>query len=88
MSQTNPTRCRACLLRDTLDEAEYARTVLRVRESLNPHLRADDALYAQRLALCVACSHLQNGTCMQCGCLVEMRAMRSDQHCPPPHKKW
>ncbi len=88
MEQTNPTRCRACLLRDTLSEEEYKKTVLRVREGLAPRLRANDALYEKRLALCTACAHLQGGTCMRCGCLVEMRAMRADQHCPPPAKRW
>lgn len=88
MENTTPSRCRQCLLRDTLDEAAYRKTVLRVRESLSPRLRAPDAQYEERLALCTACDQLQNGTCMQCGCLVEMRAMRTDQHCPPPRKKW
>ena len=88
MENTNPTRCRACLLRDTLNKEEYRKTILRVRENLSPRLLASDALYESRLALCTSCEHLQNGTCMRCGCLVEMRAMRTDQHCPPPLKHW
>jgi len=88
MEATNPTRCRACLLRESLSEEEYRRTVVSVRESLSPRVRADDAQYEARLALCTACSHLQGGTCMRCGCLVEVRAMRKDQHCPPPVKAW
>ena len=45
-------------------------------------LRTPDALYETRLACCRDCEALQNGTCMQCGCYVEMRAARSDMHCP------
>lgn len=80
--------CRRCLLRDTLDEKQYFETVERVRRAMNPRVRTPDAQYEQRLDACRECDQLQNGTCMQCGCLVEMRAMRLDQHCPPPRKKW
>ena len=37
---------------------------------------------AARLACCKACDALNAGTCMQCGCYVEMRAARLDMHCP------
>ena len=88
MQAENPTACRRCLLRDTLSEEEYRKTVARLRETLNPKLRTPDAQYEARLALCSACDHLQNGTCMRCGCLVEVRAMRTDQHCPTPLRRW
>ena len=81
-------RCRRCLLRDTLDEKQYFETVERVRRALDARARTPDEAYERRLAACLACDQLQNGTCMQCGCLVEMRAMRVDQHCPPPRKRW
>lgn len=81
-------RCRRCLLRDTLDERAYFETVERVRRAMNPRARTPDAQYERRLDSCRACDQLQNGTCMQCGCLVEMRAMRLDQHCPPPLRRW
>ena len=28
------------------------------------------------------------GTCMQCGCYVEMRAARTDMHCPLDNAPW
>ena len=80
--------CRQCLLRDMLDKAEYDKTVERVRRALSPALRTPDEAYEARLALCSACDQLQNGTCMRCGCMVEMRAMRRDMHCPPPRNCW
>lgn len=80
--------CRQCLLRDLLDAQEYDKTVERVRESLSVQLRTPDDLYEERLALCRACDQLVNGTCMMCGCIAEMRAMRRDMHCPPPLKRW
>ena len=80
--------CRQCLLRDLLDQAQYERTVERARRNLSPALKTPDDVYEARLSLCSACDQLQNGTCMRCGCMVEMRAMRMDQHCPPPRKRW
>lgn len=40
----------------------------------------------RRLEGCKSCDELQNGTCMQCGCYVEIRAARLDMHCPM--KQW
>ena len=37
---------------------------------------------------CKACGSLESGTCMQCGCYVEMRAARIDMHCPDREAKW
>lgn len=82
------TRCRQCLLREMLDPVEYEKTVERVRRALSPRARTPDDEYEQRLALCRECDQLQNGTCMLCGCMVEMRAMRRDSHCPTPRRRW
>ena len=84
----NDPLCRQCLLRELVTPEEYARIVTRVKDALSPKLLVDDAAYAQRLAACQACAQLQGGTCMQCGCLVEVRALRKDSHCPPPARKW
>ena len=50
--------------------------------------RTPDADYERRLAACKECRHLENGTCMQCGCYVEMRAARTDMHCPLRGGPW
>ena len=52
------------------------------RAALPAKKRTPDAAYAARLACCKACDALNAGTCMQCGCYVEMRAARLDMHCP------
>lgn len=82
------TRCRACLLRDTLSVEAYARIVMRARQALDGRLLAPGDVYEARLDACRACDQLQNGTCMLCGCLVEVRALRKDLHCPTPRKRW
>lgn len=75
-------RCRRCLLRDMAEQNDYYRSVQRYRASLAGTIRTPDDTYEQRLKSCQACAALVNGTCMQCGCYVEMRAARIDMHCP------
>lgn len=79
---TNPKRCRRCLLADLTGENDYYRSVLRYRATMPARQRTPDDLYAARLEQCRRCDALDNGTCMQCGCYVEMRAARIDMHCP------
>lgn len=79
---TGTSRCRRCLLREMQDENDYYQSVLRYRAGLDARIRTPDDAYEQRLAACRQCDELQSGTCGQCGCYVEMRAARYDQHCP------
>lgn len=73
--------CR-CLLRDRTDMEAERRRVKIYRSVMSEELRAEDAVYEQRLQICTECDALQNGTCMECGCFVEMRAARRDMNCP------
>ncbi len=82
---TGVRRCKRCLLREMQDENSYYQSVVRYRAALPGKKRAPDDVYEQRLAACKGCAALQNGTCMQCGCYVEMRAARADMHCPLAH---
>ena len=75
-------QCRRCLLRDMADENDYYQSVLFYRSTLPAKKRTPDEAYERRLQACMACGELQNATCMQCGCMVEMRAARADMHCP------
>ena len=74
--------CRRCLLQEMADENDYYQRVVRYRATLPAQKRTPDDAYAARLARCKACDQLNAGTCMQCGCYVEMRAARLDMHCP------
>lgn len=74
--------CRRCLLQEMADENDYYQSVVRYRATMPAKKRTPDAAYAARLARCKACDQLNAGTCMQCGCYVEMRAARLDMHCP------
>ena len=85
MSASN--QCRRCLLQEMTDENDYYQSVVRYR-ALPAKKRTPDAAYAARLACCKACDALNAGTCMQCGCYVEMRAARTDMHCPLDNAPW
>lgn len=44
-----------------------------------------DEVYAERLALCAACSKLQDGvTCVACGCIIPVVAKLKERACPLP----
>lgn len=81
-------RCRRCLLREMTSENNYYESVKFYRETLPPKKRTPDDVYEVRLQACKACPYLEAGTCMQCGCYVEMRAARIDMHCPAPKACW
>ena len=82
------------------DENDYYASVVRYRATMPRRVRTPDAEYTARLEHCRTCPSLNAGTCMQCGCYVEMRAARTDMHCPldnapgnkplyhfPPHRQ-
>ena len=69
-------RCLRCLLQD-FDRQAYIATLKE---------RADPTEYAARLDACRACSRLERGLCLACGCYVELRAASRRGRCP--YEKW
>ncbi|MBR3461334.1 MAG: hypothetical protein IKH20_01530 [Clostridiales bacterium] len=45
-----------------------------------------EELEAERLDLCGQCEKLNRGTCLACGCFVEIRAATKKGRCP--YGKW
>lgn len=78
-------KCRRCLLRDAYPQ-DYEKYVSGLLKRISPADRADSERYVERLRLCAACDQLQRGTCMGCGCLVELRAAYKKEKCP--FRKW
>ena len=79
--------CKKCLL------AELAATDF--TKSLQEHIaaypedkRVDEPTYQQRLSVCRQCDDLVNGICGQCGCYVELRALKPEQRCASTEHKW
>ena len=75
--------CR-CLLRDVFPQ-DYDKYVRGVLDSMPADRLAPETLREQRLAACRECDQLNNGTCMGCGCLVEVKAAMKDERCPYAH---
>ena len=57
-------------------------------DTLPEEQRAEETLYQARLNLCKECTELRNGTCVLCGCYVEMRAAKKRMNCPMVPARW
>ena len=82
----NQRYCRKCLTRDMVGQEEYFRSLREYIANLDPEIKADEALYEERLAVCKECDLLLEGMCRICGCYVELRAVVAKNICP--RKKW
>ena len=76
--------CKRCLLRE-MAEADRA-MIQKYKEAIRREDRVEEAVYEARLAVCKECKKLIDGTCMACGCYVELRALSPVSRCP--HKWW
>jgi hypothetical protein len=78
----NMVKCKRCLI---LDEQLNVK-IQDLLALISPDEKAGAGIYAQRLDTCLSCDCLVSGTCIKCGCFIELRAARSNQSCPA--KKW
>ncbi len=78
-------KCIRCLLREAYP-ADYRKYVEALLQKLRPADRTEEAAYQRRLKRCKACDQLNSGTCMGCGCLVELRAAYKKEKCP--FRRW
>ena len=81
----NKRRCYRCLLRE-IDEEAYKKQLQRYIELLDRDIKTAEEIYEDRLSRCKECDYLEAGTCLACGCSVELRAAVKKSHCP--YKKW
>lgn len=77
--------CLKCLLRE-LDEEAYMQKLHRYIEMLDADVKTGTELYEERLSACRMCDYLEAGTCLACGCYVELRAAVKKNRCP--YQKW
>ncbi len=77
--------CRKCLLRDSFP-ADYEKYVSSLLRRMPDGRKAPENVYQSRLDRCKACDQLNAGTCMGCGCLVELKAAYKNEKCP--YGKW
>lgn len=76
--------CKKCLLRE-MAQADYA-MIEKYKNAIRPEDSADSGCYEKRLSVCKECERLNAGTCLACGCYVELRAAAKNGRCP--HKRW
>ena len=77
--------CYRCLIRD-LAEGDYEERIGKYLAAIAEDEKADGPLYEDRLRICKSCDKLIDGTCLVCGCYVEIRAAAKKAACPA--KKW
>ena len=68
-------KCKKCLLYEIAGKEDIYAHVLKTRALLAPKELVSDEKYQERL-----------DTCRECGCYVEIRALKTSAHCP--YKKW
>lgn len=77
--------CRRCLISDMGEEA-YKEMISGHIDIIKEADRSVEELYNKRLDVCRDCEKLNAGTCLSCGCYVEIRAALKRSKCP--NKKW
>ena len=77
--------CRRCLFKD-MSEEEFREMIGKHIDFLSTEDKTPDQLYNERLEICRECEKLNAGTCISCGCYVEIRAAMKKAKCP--NKKW
>lgn len=78
-------RCLQCLLRE-MNQEEYMENLYSYINRLDKDIKADKALYEERLSVCKECRYLADGMCRACGCFVELRAVIANNRCS--YDKW
>jgi hypothetical protein len=77
--------CKRCLLKD-LSYEQYEAIILNGLEALPKEDLTDGSESQRRLEVCKECERLNQGTCLACGCFVEIRAALKKGRCP--YNKW
>ena len=82
-------KCKACSASVMVSENDID-DMLNIIVSGNQFKLIDQETYKKRLYICFKCNYLEYGTtCLQCGCIVQIKAKLMESTCPYPQKsKW
>lgn len=69
-----------------MGEEAYREMIGKHIDIIRPEDRSSEGLYKSRLDTCKECDNLNAGTCLSCGCYVEIRAAMKQSKCP--NRKW
>ncbi len=81
--------CKGCTISARVSDEEIEQAIDKLSR-LKGMRFVEDALYTERLEKCGLCQYLEYGnTCLQCGCIVQIKAKLPDSKCPyPGNRKW
>ena len=82
---STPKPGRKCLV-SALSDSTVHQTVARSVAEISQNEKTDEKDYQKRLSICLSCDNLLSGTCLSCGCYVEIRAAIKRGRCPD--KNW
>ena len=77
--------CLRCLISEMDDDTANEIVKKGISDILDRD-KTDEKVYTERLSICRSCDNLLSGTCLSCGCYVEIRAAINKGRCP--EKKW
>lgn len=82
-------KCKACSASVIVSENEIDE-MINIIISGNQFKLISEDIYEKRIDICFNCKYLEYGTtCLQCGCIVQIRARLLESTCPYPKKsKW
>lgn len=87
MTQIDKMFCKRCLLSE-LNDNELVKNISELIELIPDEKKTEPVIYNKRLSLCRECDMLINGMCRECGCYVELRAIKKNMICPAVKPKW
>lgn len=79
--------CIRCLMQDMEETEEYEKLKTYL-DTFDADIRTSETEYKRRLKICRACTSLNRGICIKCGCFVEARALRRQGTCPHERPRW
>lgn len=82
-------KCKACSASVHVNSEDIGRMVDEIVNSPEFNI-VTEKVYEERLNQCHNCDNLlYDTTCMQCGCIIQVRALLEDKDCPHPNKsRW
>lgn len=85
----NKRECKACSASVRLSDEEISMAIDKLSHLKGIKFVSDD-IYQSRLDKCNSCQYLEYGTtCLQCGCIVQIKAKMPESVCPyPKNRQW
>ena len=66
-----------------VDPVPWTKEIKEIEEDTLYYKRAvSKFMHEARKNICNSCEYFQQGMCMQCGCLLEIKLINADEQCP------